>query len=236
MNHYIYKITNQQTGEYYIGMRSTRIKIEDDKYMGSGNWIKSIDNGNKKSLFKEVLEVCGCRKELMERERHIISKHLLLPLNMNLCDGGEGGNFVSHNNPKYDNTEYVLFNNDLKEMVTTKLEARELGIDVWGLSTGKYLHSRGWFYNGVSGKPLYSKSECLDIIKNSKKSANRSSVIYIFEHKSGKHIVANPIDMSLESGISRSAISTMIHHGKGCRGWVCKGRKEDVSVSSDSYD
>ena len=34
--HYIYKMTRIDTGEYYIGMRSSRVRPEEDSYLGSG--------------------------------------------------------------------------------------------------------------------------------------------------------------------------------------------------------
>lgn len=41
MYHYNYKILNTKTGEFYIGVRSCKCKIEDDPYMGSSSiWTK----------------------------------------------------------------------------------------------------------------------------------------------------------------------------------------------------
>ena len=38
---YTYKITNIETQEFYVGVRSCKCKIEDDKYMGSSSiWTK----------------------------------------------------------------------------------------------------------------------------------------------------------------------------------------------------
>lgn len=48
-NHYTYKITNVITNEYYVGVRSCKCKIEEDKYMGSSSiWTKYILKSIKK--------------------------------------------------------------------------------------------------------------------------------------------------------------------------------------------
>lgn len=63
MNHYTYKITNTKTNEFYVGVRSCKYAIEDDKYMGSSSvWTKSYIKENKDVLKKEIIEVFETRK------------------------------------------------------------------------------------------------------------------------------------------------------------------------------
>lgn len=63
MYHYNYKITNVKTNEYYIGVRSCKCKIEDDKYMGSSTvWTKAYIKANREFLIKEILEIFPTRK------------------------------------------------------------------------------------------------------------------------------------------------------------------------------
>lgn len=63
MKHYNYKITNTETGEFYVGVRSCKCEIEDDKYMGSSSvWTKAYIKNNKDVLKKEILEVFETRK------------------------------------------------------------------------------------------------------------------------------------------------------------------------------
>ncbi len=58
MNHYNYKITNSQTGEFYVGVRSCKCSIEDDPYMESSSvWTKDYIKEHKNVLKKEIVEV-----------------------------------------------------------------------------------------------------------------------------------------------------------------------------------
>ena len=55
MKHYLYKITNTITNQYYIGVRSSN-DPNTDKYMGSSSiWTKEWIKNNKEILKKEVL-------------------------------------------------------------------------------------------------------------------------------------------------------------------------------------
>ena len=57
MKHYNYKITNIETGEFYVGVRSCKCEIEDDKYMGSSSiWTKAYIKEHKDVLKKEIEE------------------------------------------------------------------------------------------------------------------------------------------------------------------------------------
>ena len=71
-HHYVYKVTDEVTGEYYIGKRSCNCSPEEDNYFGSGIWIK--EHGTK-GLVREVVECKATRKELTKAELQLISKH-----------------------------------------------------------------------------------------------------------------------------------------------------------------
>lgn len=63
MNHYNYKITNTKTGQFYIGVRSCKCAIQDDKYMGSSSvWNKDYVINHQTELKKEILEEFETRK------------------------------------------------------------------------------------------------------------------------------------------------------------------------------
>ena len=56
MKHYLYKITNIETNQYYIGVRSHKEPII-DKYMGSSSiWTRDWIKKNKDILIKEIID------------------------------------------------------------------------------------------------------------------------------------------------------------------------------------
>ena len=73
-NHYVYKITHILTGHFYIGIRSCDCPIQDDKYMGSGDILKSI---NPSLLVKEILAVTPDRSTAYAIETLIVNEHFL---------------------------------------------------------------------------------------------------------------------------------------------------------------
>ncbi len=69
--HYIYKITRFD-GKYYIGLHSTD-KL-DDGYFGSGERLwKSINYHGKDKHTKEILEFFDTRKDLIAREKELVT-------------------------------------------------------------------------------------------------------------------------------------------------------------------
>jgi len=71
--HYIYKITNSQTQEFYIGLRTSKCEALFDKYMGSSSvWNREYIKTNKDILVKEILCQVDTRKELKLKEVEIL--------------------------------------------------------------------------------------------------------------------------------------------------------------------
>lgn len=53
--HYLYKMENPETGEYYIGSRSSNIHPHMDEYYGSGDWPRQM-----------IIDGCFLHKEIIE--------------------------------------------------------------------------------------------------------------------------------------------------------------------------
>lgn len=74
--HYLYKITNEITNEYYYGVHST----DDlrDGYFGSGSALwENIKKYGRENFIKHILEFFPNRKELMSAERKLVNENTL---------------------------------------------------------------------------------------------------------------------------------------------------------------
>jgi len=87
MNHYVYKIIDKKTKEFYIGSRSCKCNVDDDNYLGSPIHWKP----NKNRLQKEIIKDNFInRKGAFKYEAALIIKNLDNPLNMNYHIPGIG--------------------------------------------------------------------------------------------------------------------------------------------------
>lgn len=86
--HFIYKTTNLLSGKYYYGLHSTNDL--DDGYLGSGRRLRySINKYGKENHKREIIEFCKNRKELICREREIVTLNEIAKEEcMNLIVGG----------------------------------------------------------------------------------------------------------------------------------------------------
>lgn len=94
MNHYVYETTNLVNGKKYIGKRSCRCPIEEDKYMGSGKLIrKALKKYGDSNFKKQILELCENEEMAFNREIYYIDKFKAYnnPNYYNIASGGNGG-------------------------------------------------------------------------------------------------------------------------------------------------
>ena len=92
MYYYIYKMTDPNTGEFYIGRRKCKVEPElDSSYKGSMvSWAKD-ENFNKDILIKEILvKNIETMEELCELESIMIESMIKDPLNKNAHVPGKG--------------------------------------------------------------------------------------------------------------------------------------------------
>jgi hypothetical protein len=88
---FLYKITNKETGEYYIGKHST--DDINDGYFGSGRRIKAAVRKHGMGKFdKEIIEFFQTPEEVNVAEKSLVTEDMIKdPKCMNLCIGGQGG-------------------------------------------------------------------------------------------------------------------------------------------------
>ena len=88
MYHYLYKIVNNISGEYYYGVHST--EDLDDGYFGSGAQLKNnIKEFGKNNFTKTILEFFPNRSTLMKEEKRIVNNEMLKdPKCLNVILGG----------------------------------------------------------------------------------------------------------------------------------------------------
>jgi hypothetical protein len=78
--HYIYKLTNIHTGEFYYGSRTCKCNPSDDIYMGS----MKIWKPNKADIIKEIiLSNFNSREDALKAESILINENINHPLNRN---------------------------------------------------------------------------------------------------------------------------------------------------------
>jgi len=87
--HYLYKITYQKTGEFYIGIHST--DNLNDGYMGSGSKIRNYyKKYGKQNFTKEYIRFFDNRDDASIFEHKIVNEELLNdPLCLNIALGGD---------------------------------------------------------------------------------------------------------------------------------------------------
>ena len=165
MNHYVYEITNLINGKKYIGKRSCKCPIEEDKYMGSGILLKSaIKKYGIKNFKKDILKICNT-----EDEAYVYEDLYTLQVNAwvnenyyNLKEGGKGGK------------TYI---SESTRMKLKKPKSEEHKKKIGNAHKGKFVSesTRDKFrvlfkekYKG-EGNPFYGKTHSLETIEKIKK-------------------------------------------------------------------
>jgi phage replication O-like protein O len=70
--HYTYRVTLPATGEFYLGVRSCKCHPNQDRYVGSGNWISTVEKGE---LVKEVIQIFDNRQDAERAEVALIRQY-----------------------------------------------------------------------------------------------------------------------------------------------------------------
>lgn len=84
--HYIYRVTDNATGNFYVGVRTSHCAPENDQgYMGSGRWCQMRTEG-RASMTKEILGDFGSRDEANQAEQVLIAASMLDGQCMNIAE------------------------------------------------------------------------------------------------------------------------------------------------------
>ncbi len=85
--HYLYRVTNPITGQFYVGVRSCVGDPAVDRYFGSGRWPNACQFKGV-SLAKEIIRECETRQKAEHAELELIEEMLHDPLCMNSPKSG----------------------------------------------------------------------------------------------------------------------------------------------------
>ena len=106
-HHFLYKVTNNTNGKYYVGVRSSKTDpmVSFDGYLGSGLAIKrAVKKYGKKSFHREVLVLCENAEYAYFLENRFVNDDFIKDKNnYNIVVGGKGGYIGSdfYNNKEY---------------------------------------------------------------------------------------------------------------------------------------
>lgn len=100
--YYIYLIVNKTNGKTYVGQRKSSKEWYEDKYMGSGKYLKASQKKYGIENFEKFLiQYCYSKEETNKAERFWIAEYRSRgKAEYNITDGGQGGNLGEEVNKK----------------------------------------------------------------------------------------------------------------------------------------
>jgi hypothetical protein len=120
MFYYLYEIRNTVNDKIYIGVHQT--KDINDGYMGSGTVInKAYEKYGKDKFIKTILEYFDTRKDMIDREKEIVTDDFLLREDTyNVRRGGTGGfDYINKNGL---NINHTPRSDDFKKTVSERMK------------------------------------------------------------------------------------------------------------------
>lgn len=128
---YIYETTNLINGKKYIGQKKSSVFLE-EKYLGSGTYLKRAINKYGKEHFKvKLIEECNSKEHLDEREIYWIKYYNAVKSNeyYNQSNGGDHWNlssdYIAETNKKYQSKKmkgriYINRNYDEEKLILSE--------------------------------------------------------------------------------------------------------------------
>lgn len=220
--HYLYKITNKHTSQFYFGIHSTNDL--NDNYMGSGTLIKrEYKKHGKDQFIKEFIKFFDNRQDLIKYEQEIVNEDILKdPLCLNITKGGKAGledGFtvglvtvrdkdgncfdVKKNDPRYISGELVSISKN-KVVVKDKF---------------------GKIFKVSVTDPRYISGELVIVTKGNKAGTGRT---YVMKNEECKFILKDELQYYLDDGwVQKSKCKGRISPTKGMF-WVCKEGQQKI--------
>lgn len=132
MNYYVYQITNQINGRFYVGVRKYNGNPTDDPYMGSGKALRNAYRKyGRKNFTKIVLEVYDNERDMFAAEARIVNDEFLKnPLVYNIVPGGSGGwkvGYLTEEEQKEWKRKISDSNNTRYSQMTTEERSKKYG-------------------------------------------------------------------------------------------------------------
>lgn len=138
--YYVYKVTNNINGKFYIGKRKHDDPVK-DSYMGSGKLIlAAIDKYGKNNFTKEIIEIFQTNDEAAALEKTLVTKEIVEDsMCYNMHEGGHGGFGHINNLPPEERINVIAY----KEKVQNG-EITVGGTKNWTEESYKKVREFGW--------------------------------------------------------------------------------------------
>jgi len=125
MRHYVYRLDDPITGEYYFGSRSCECNPENDEYMGSMKTWKP----NKANLIKTIVKSdFKDRETATEYERVVIIENIKHELNKNFSIPGKHSYKLGYVAVKDENDNYYWISNKDERYLSGELTSTSTGV------------------------------------------------------------------------------------------------------------
>lgn len=159
----IYKTTNIVNGKIYVGKDEKNNPL----YLGSGKILKlSIKKYGIDKFKKEIIETCGTRKELDEREKYWIKELSATTHGYNISEGGTGGQTKFNKIYQFNKSGLLI-----KEWCSAAEINRVLKFDsssILKACKGKLLSVNGFIWSYVNETKQYIDTKNIEILQYTK--------------------------------------------------------------------
>lgn len=220
MYYTIYKITNKIDGKFYIGSHKT--KNLDDKYMGSGKYLKFAQEKYGLEYFeKEILHVFDTPEEMYAKEAEIVNEEFIATENTyNIKIGGFGGwdyinrNEIMHNGMTRNEFNKMFspfrnFSEEKRKEIQSKATQKIIENELWkpGIKEIKRKYPNGTFYGKNHSNETKQKMSQSAIGKQDGEKNSQYGTMWITNGIENKKIKKDDI---IPEGWSRGRIIKML--------------------------